>query len=712
MKMSGTILMLFAATLAFGDVPSLIHYQGRLTHGTNLVSGTVGLSLRLYNVPAGGALLYEDSNTVTVTDGLYSTWIGDNTIAGSLPAALTNAQVWLEVSINGSPLTPRERVAAVAYAMIADGVRTGGITSAMLASGAVQAVHLATGSVWNEVVATAAITGDKIALGTITADRVVTGAFVYTAGDVMTGPLTNQQLIAAPRYENLLSTVLAPGSIALGGHQNLISANSFNAVIGGGTSNRIFNSVSGTIGGGESNAVYGAYSTIAGGQYNQAVDNHAFVGGGFGNYAKPTLSVIGGGGFNRIEGGLYGLIGGGFRNRIEAIVQAGTIAGGEANQIVNSANYAAIGGGFSNRVDSSASYGVVAGGERNLIRSSAEGAFVGSGLGNEAAGLRTVVGGGYYNKALGPGSVVVGGYSNLAGGMTAFVGGGGHNGFFTYLPNVATGASSAVVGGLGNTAGGWASAVPGGCLNEAGGLASMAGGYRAKAVHDGTFVWADFQGSDFASSRSNQFCVRAGGGVALDTGWDSPGILMNGADRAMITRGFDAFTSGVHRTAGRWGLFMEPSALVLGMPAIGGKVIRMVKYNADSTYTTLMTLDQSGNMTIAGTYSPPSDRELKHDFEEVSGSAILDKIAAMPIQTWRYRHEENGPRHIGPTAQDFHAAFGLGADDRHIATVDADGVALAAIQELARQNAELREELAAVKALLMSLTDQSNRQSH
>jgi trimeric autotransporter adhesin len=49
-------------------------------------------------------------------------------------------------------------------------------------------------------------------------------------------------------------------------------------------------------------------------------------------------------------------------------------------------------------------------------------------------------------------------------------------------------------------------------------------------------------------------------------------------------------------------------------------------------------------------------------------------------------------------AQDFHAAFGVGPDERHITTVDADGVALAAIQGLnrkleasRRENAELRE---------------------
>jgi hypothetical protein len=65
-------------------------------------------------------------------------------------------------------------------------------------------------------------------------------------------------------------------------------------------------------------------------------------------------------------------------------------------------------------------------------------------------------------------------------------------------------------------------------------------------------------------------------------------------------------------------------------------------------------------------------------------------------------------------AQDFHAAFGLGTDERHIATVDADGVALAAIQglndkveersrKLESENAELKRELAELKALVGQL---------
>jgi len=47
-------------------------------------------------------------------------------------------------------------------------------------------------------------------------------------------------------------------------------------------------------------------------------------------------------------------------------------------------------------------------------------------------------------------------------------------------------------------------------------------------------------------------------------------------------------------------------------------------------------------------------------------------------------------------AQDFYAAFGVGPDDRHIATVDAEGIALAAVQGLEQQ---LREKTAAIEAL-------------
>ncbi len=108
---------------SFGQVPPIINYQGRLLNGTNLVNGSVGLSLRLYDSSSGGTLLYEDSNSVSVVDGLYSTFIGDNTSFGSIADALTNAMVYIETIVNGTVLSPRERVVAVPYATAAQTVR-------------------------------------------------------------------------------------------------------------------------------------------------------------------------------------------------------------------------------------------------------------------------------------------------------------------------------------------------------------------------------------------------------------------------------------------------------------------------------------------------------------------------------------------------------------------------------------------------------------
>ena len=77
-----------------------------------------------------------------------------------------------------------------------------------------------------------------------------------------------------------------------------------------------------------------------------------------------------------------------------------------------------------------------------------------------------------------------------------------------------------------------------------------------------------------------------------------------------------------------------------------------------------------------------SDRNRKKNIAPADTEAILKKVSALPISTWTYLDEPSGVRHLGPMAQDFHASFGLGDDDRTYHSVDAHGVALAAIQGL------------------------------
>ena len=98
------------------------------------------------------------------------------------------------------------------------------------------------------------------------------------------------------------------------------------------------------------------------------------------------------------------------------------------------------------------------------------------------------------------------------------------------------------------------------------------------------------------------------------------------------------------------------------------------------------------------------DKRKKENFIPLNGEEVLKKISNIKFTSWNYKHcDAKNDRHYGIMAQDFHAAFGLGADDRHITTIDEGGVALAAIQALAAQNAELASELAEVRAALATL---------
>jgi len=99
-------------------------------------------------------------------------------------------------------------------------------------------------------------------------------------------------------------------------------------------------------------------------------------------------------------------------------------------------------------------------------------------------------------------------------------------------------------------------------------------------------------------------------------------------------------------------------------------------------------LEGNGNLTINGVLSEGSNLHTKENLATVDNQEILDKIAGIPIASWNFKFDDPEVRHLGPMAQDFYDAFGLGADDEHIASLDVNGVSLAAIQELYQHSQE------------------------
>jgi hypothetical protein len=193
--------------------------------------------------------------------------------------------------------------------------------------------------------------------------------------------------------------------------------------------------------------------------------------------------------------------------------------------------------------------------------------------------------------------------------------------------------------------------VCGGAGNVAG-VASFAAGVRARATHSGAFVWADNNTTyGFSSTAANEFSARARGGVRFVTAIDGGG---------------------------------NPTGGVRAFPG-------------------------------DGSWSSISDRNAKENIVPVEPKGILEKLAGVPLATWNYKSQNKSIRHIGPMAQDFYATFGIGEDEKYIGTVDADGVALAAIQGLneivKRQDAEiqgLKKSVADLKELVTLLVQQQN----
>ena len=94
--------------------------------------------------------------------------------------------------------------------------------------------------------------------------------------------------------------------------------------------------------------------------------------------------------------------------------------------------------------------------------------------------------------------------------------------------------------------------------------------------------------------------------------------------------------------------------------------------------------------------------------EPIDSHEVLAKVSALPLSSWTYKHDaDTGARHIGPMAQDFHAAFGTGYNDTTISTLDTSGVALAAIQALHAQTSEQQALIATLSARLESLEAQT-----
>jgi trimeric autotransporter adhesin len=559
------------------------------------------------------------------------------------------------------------------------------------------------------------------------------------------------------------------GTIA--GGQNNIASGPDQSTVGGGYANQATNSYA-TVPGGAQNLAGGECS-FAAGQQAQALHQGAFVwadleGTPFDSTTTNQFNVRANGGVRFVTSGagmtldgqpvLAGSNGGGLTNFNASQLTSGvvptsvlpgfqsndeyeTIGGGSSNTINGGDyGYATIAGGSGNTIDFEGDYAFIGGGQNNTVGFTAGWAVVGGGQNNNASGELATIGGGWYNTNSGPAGTIGGGQNNLANstlatigggydniitasGFGAFIGGGGFDGS-SLAGNTASGAASVIGGGLNNQAINSYATVPGGAHDIAGGEYSFAAGQQAQALHQGAFVWSDSQNALFTSTTNDQFLIRAQGGVGIGTSTTIAGAFtlntnMFLSGHALYFRGVDE--SGANQNDHNHGLAycgpgvtnFAPTVLPDGPVLWGftGGVLGVMNGGAHAVLSWT-----NGGVSVNGSVYAnglllTSDRNAKENFTALDGKAVLAKVAALNVTEWNYKTDRKDVQHIGPMAQDFHAAFALdGSDDKHISVVDEGGVALSAIQGL-NQKVEEKEtriqeqagEIADLKARLEKL---------
>jgi hypothetical protein len=406
-----------------------------------------------------------------VTNGLFQAMLDFG--AG----AFNGANRWLEIAVRSNGvgnfvvLSPRQEVTPTPYASVANGLNTNAIIQA-------QSLNVGVNNQRN-------------------------GTLVTIAGG--SGNVMNSDY-----------GVIAGGTGNQAGSGGSPSANTY-ATVGGGELNQSLNNFS-VVGGGLQNTANGDYATISGGGRNIAY-YYSTVAGGFGNNAFSSGSVIGGG-INNTNLASSATISGGQNNLTQPGATYSVIVGGNRNLAKGSGGF--IGGGAFNTVSN---YDVVVGGVSNHI--GADFSIIVSGTGDQIAGTTSWIATGDHDSVFANFAGIGGGQGSMiqSGADYSFIGGGGQNDIATNAPYSAIGGgASNVIGGNFFGAGVVCSTIPGGLSNTAAGSYTFAAGRQAKANYDGDFVWADSQGLDFASTATNQFLLRAGGGVGVGTANPGAGL--------------------------------------------------------------------------------------------------------------------------------------------------------------------------------------------
>ncbi len=706
-------------------VPPLIPYSGVVGSVSGLQSAAASITFLIYKDEQGGEPLFAETQTVALdAAGHYKAQLGA-TLSNGIPLELfaTGEARWLEVQVAGEAAQPRALLVSVPYALkAADAATLGGLppSAFVLARPASEAVAAISPAITPNVTSNVTTTGGT--LGFVpqfsgTSSVVDSPIFVNTTGEVGIGTTTPTATLdvngtALVSGALTASGVTATGTVELAPTGTATASTGYNsqfikiytsaydsttrAVVnprfeweavptGNDTSapSATLNLLSATTGGStETGFHFNANGTInfAPGQTLPAVTGNETVTGILS--ASQLTSTVGTGtaplkvtSTTQVPNLNASLLGG-LSASAFATHAANTFDG---NQFINGTGAA---GNYGLTVNQPSQTGILVESPWTGVGAGLDLQTTGSGSKHWeilATGNSAIQGPGKFNirdintstdvfTISSTDAVTVGGALTLQGNVTD--------------SNTSITSSNVIGGWSGNTvtnsatgatiAGGGESTEAGGPNTVSADFGTVGGGENNTASAEASTV-----AGGYANTASGFGSTVAGGGISTASGSTStvPGGYSNLASgNISFAAGFVAHAtdSGSFVWCQQDGHLCTSSGTNSFVVSVDGPIYFYDGPNGQGCYLS----------AGSGSWTCSSDRSLKDNFLSIDPRSVLEGVAHMPISQWSMKADTAGYNHIGPMAQDFYAAFGLGDSDKYIAQGDAQGVALASIQGL------------------------------
>ncbi|HEX8395976.1 MAG TPA: tail fiber domain-containing protein [Pyrinomonadaceae bacterium] len=675
-----TFFIFFFSSIAINAQTTAFTYQGKLTDNTSVGNGTYDLQFALYDALTGGNQV---GTTQTHTGVILNR--GIFTVDLDFGSQFPGADRWLEISVKKpsdssyTTLLPRQKISSVPYAVRALSAATAdSLSSACVGCVTDSQINTVSGSKVTGTVANAtnAATATTASTATNATNAATASSVSSSAGDsIITAINAGSSTINASRLPSTLATQ--------NGTNTFSGTNSFSAGLSAG-SQRITSVGTPT-----------AASDAATKAYVDANVTSSTAGGHLtGTYPNPSIATTSSAGTNivaAVNASAAAITTSHVSGDVELLPSA-TQTATQTTQVtrplidvklVGTDNLGTSGQSDLLSLSAIGTYKFYTGAtpearDRERFRVDNTGAF--AAFGDQDIGSIPAEGSGTRFMWLPYKGAVRGGYvdgtqwddANIGYWSTAFGNNARASGDYGFA------AGQNVV-----AANSWSVAM--GQYVTASGAASVGLGYYAHTnSRQGSFVFSDRSVLDdgnfvtdesFKATVAHSFNVRATGGYWLFTNTGvSTGLRLSHLSTNVAYGSFvwsdRSSDSSVTPTAQNQTIFRSSGGYWL---------------YSDSGLSTGVTLAPG-----SGAWQNVSDRNMKDNFKAVNPREILRGVLALPISTWNYKTQDASIRHIGAMAQDFKAAFKVGEDDKHISTIDPDGVALAAIQGL---NEELKDEL-------------------